>query len=69
MGRSAAAVVALLAVVGVAVVFEDKVPRIPAVRQMLDRFRPAEQGAVSCARDAPETADDGRLHIEPRREQ
>jgi hypothetical protein len=51
--QSAAAVAAFLAVLGVAIVFEDTVPRIPAVRRMLDRFRPAEQGAVSCARDAP----------------
>lgn len=50
--QSAAAVAAFLAVLGIAVVVEDKVPRIPALRRMLDRFRPAEQGAVSCTRDA-----------------
>ena len=53
VNEQSAAAVAFLVVLGVAIVFEDTVWRIPAVRRTLDRFRPATADAVSCTTDAP----------------
>jgi hypothetical protein len=49
--QSTAAVAAFFAVLGVAIVFECQVPRLPVIRSMLDRFQPAGRDRVSGARD------------------